>query len=138
MNNISLIPGINKNWNSMLRMMEDFPTKFPSIVIDDDYELYEDGNNLIFKTKAAGFDKSDIKVELEEGVLTVSGENTNIDDNKEGKKYYKHMSKSSFTKSVRLPVSVSEDSIKAKFENGLLLVTMEKSALSKSKNIEIE
>jgi len=77
---------------------------------------------------APGFSKEELSVSLEDGVMTIKGERAN--ETKEEKKNYtrREFSKSSFKRSFSIPDDASDD-IKAQFENGILLVSLNKKAL---------
>lgn len=94
----------------------------------------------LIDVSAPGFTKDELKVEIEDNVLTVRGEHSNKIE--EEKKNYsrREFSKSSFTRSFRVPENVTGD-VNAKFENGVLLISLPKRELSPktdSKKIEIK
>ena len=73
-----------------------------------------------------GLSREDIKIDLEDGKLTISGARTlNKDD--EGRNYRRVESAyGNFSRSFYLPENVDSDNIGAKYENGILLVTIPK------------
>ena len=85
---------------------------------------------------APGFSKKDFKIKLEDQVLKISGElETKSDETDES--YIRHeFSTSSFTRSFRLTNWVNSDSIVARYENGILLVTIPKTEEAKSKPVK--
>lgn len=82
---------------------------------------------------APGLNREDFKVEIEDGALVVSAEKQ--EENKEEKENYKRreFSYNSFCRSFQLPENVSEDKINAKYENGMLHITIPKKKISESK-----
>lgn len=84
-----------------------------------------------------GLKKEDIKVDLDNGRLTISGER--FFEEKEEKKNYHRIETNygAFTRSIYLPEEIDEDSINAKYEDGLLNITIAKSAEKAKKQIEI-
>ncbi len=84
-----------------------------------------------------GMKKDDISVNLENGILTVSGERK-FKDEQDGKTFHRVESRyGSFTRSFQLPDNINPDSIKAGYKEGVLKITIEKSEVNKSKKIEI-
>lgn len=73
-----------------------------------------------------GFTNKDFKIDLEDGLLTISCEKK--DESNEDKENYKRreFSYSSFTRSFQLPDNVSEDKIQAKYDNGMLHISVPK------------
>jgi len=75
-----------------------------------------------------GLDEKNIDVQVSNGVLTIKGEKT---EEKEDKRKDFHLSErryGSFRRSFRLPDGVDADKIEAKFEKGVLTVTLPKTA----------
>jgi len=68
------------------------------------------------------FPKDKLKVNIDNHVLSVSGEN--MDERKDDESYSK--SYTSFSRSVRLPPEVDEDNVRAKHENGCLKLELPK------------
>lgn len=74
-----------------------------------------------------GFKKEDLHVKLENNILTISAE-TKSEKNEEKKDYTRReYSSSSFSRSFSLYDNVKESDINAKYENGILYLTLPKS-----------
>lgn len=85
-----------------------------------------------------GFDKKEVNIELNDNVLTISSERSDENEEKDGHYSRREFQYSSFSRSFRLPDNVREDDIKAKFNNGVLLVEIPKNQeLKKRKSIKI-
>ncbi len=70
---------------------------------------------------APGFNKEDLHIELEKGILKLSAEHEEKSENKEKNYRRREFSKMSFERSFRLPEhEVDEENIKASFKNGIL------------------
>lgn len=76
---------------------------------------------------APGFKKDDFKIEVNNGYLTISGEHKNEKEDKEDKVTRREFSYSTFARSFTLPENVKSDDISAKYEDGILLITLPKS-----------
>lgn len=84
-------------------------------------DIYEEGNNLIVIADLAGFNKEDIKLSLEENVLTIAAERKE----KEGIDYLWKQRPLKIKKRILLPESVdTEKGATAKYENGVLTITL--------------
>jgi HSP20 family protein len=81
---------------------------------------------------APGMDKKDFKVNVENGTLTISAEKK--EESKEEKKNYtrREYSYSSFSRSFRLPENCTAEKIDAKYDNGILRVTLPKKQMTLS------
>lgn len=81
--------------------------------------------------------KEDVKVIVEDGVLTIQGERKREKEEK-GKKYHRvERSYGSFVRSFTLPDLVDEEMVKAEFKDGVLNLQLPKSEKAKPKAIEI-
>ncbi len=84
-----------------------------------------------------GLKKEDINVDLEKGRLTISGERKFKND-EEGKNYHRVETQyGKFSRSFYLPDTIDEDSILAKYEDGILNISINKSDEKVKKQIEI-
>lgn len=95
-------------------------------------DLYEDKESFHYRVELPGMKREDIQLEMGEGVLTVSG-------SRKGFKQDGSIEKStSFSRSVSVPARVQEDHILAKYEDGILTVTLPKAEEVKPKRIAIQ
>ena len=106
--------------------------EFPAV------NIVENDNNYEIEVAAPGMKKDDFKVEVENGILTISAEKK--EEKKESKKNYTRQEYyySSFTRSFTLPDNAKEDGLAARYEDGMLKLTVSKKAVSVSKAREIE
>jgi len=113
------------------------------------YDLAQDGNNYVLDVAVAGYDKKDLSITLDNGVLDiiarkgthilptgVSKEDVIENVDKENSYLHKGIAKRSFG----LKYILSEDTIvkEAKLENGMLTITMEKIVPEKKEIKQIE
>lgn len=132
------ITNFNKNnLGDFLRTFDNFPywPTFPNL--ENDYELFQEGENLVLKIKTPGFAKENLKINIDKGVLSVTGEISEQKEDSNDKKYYKQMSSSYFTKSIKLPNEVDEENIQATLDNGLLKLVFKIINKQSGKNINI-
>lgn len=90
---------------------------------------------------APGLQKDDFNITMEEGMLTISAERENKEEEEKEGYYRKEFSYNSFTRSVRLPDTIDEDKdVEAKYTDGVLKLTLHKKPekqQKKQKNIKI-
>ncbi len=105
-------------------------TTLPSVNIKETTDAFE------VEVAAPGFDKSDFKIELNNDVLTISSEKELNEETKDGERITKQeFSYQSFTRSFTLPELVEDEKIVAKYENGILAITIPKKEEAKPKPV---
>ena len=100
-------------------------------------DMWETENALVYAFDLPGVDKDKINVELEDDTLTVTAERERSQEvSKEG--FYRFERRyGSFSRGVRLPQGVSEDSIKADYRDGVLEIRVPKPEEPKPRRIQI-
>jgi HSP20 family protein len=103
-------------------------------------DVFEKDNRLITKVDLPGLKKEDVKVELTDGHLVISGERKTEAEEKKGDFYRCERAYGSFFRAVPLPAGVKTEDVKASFADGVLEVTMPLPARPASavKTIEIQ
>ncbi|MDD3662054.1 MAG: Hsp20/alpha crystallin family protein [Candidatus Dojkabacteria bacterium] len=102
-------------------------------------DVFEQGDNVIVKLNAPGFKKDQLDISVEAGKITIVGkaqEQTEEED-KSRKYYRKEISTRSFTRSCDLPFDVVPGKAEAKYEDGVLTVTLPKSENAKPTKIKL-
>jgi len=95
-------------------------TGFPSQVFggdtygSDDYELYEEDGEFVLTVDMPGFEREEIDLAWDDGVLNVAADH--VDDERGRKKTYHRR--------FRFPKDIDEEEISARYENGVLEVTL--------------
>lgn len=100
-------------------------------------DLYEDENNYFVRLELAGLKKDDFSLSLESEVLTISGERKEASE-KRGESLRSERFFGSFSRSVTLPAPVQADKVSAKYQDGVLTVTLPKAEAAKPKKIEVQ
>ena len=101
-------------------------------------DIIETGGTVRIKADLAGMDPKDIHLEVEDNVLTLSGERRFEEEVHEDKYYRIERRYGSFQRSLALPQGVDADSIQAHYENGVLEVTIPKMEQVKPRRIPVE
>ena len=99
-------------------------------------DVIENENNFLFQVDLPDIKKEEVKIEVKDRVLTITGERKT---EKENKKYHRiERFYGQFSRSFWLPDNVDEEKIKAEYKNGVLEVQVEKKPNSKPKSIDIQ
>ena len=95
--------------------------------------IIENGKDYRIELAAPGLEKKDFKVEVQEGVLSISAEKE--EEQKEDTKNFRRreFSYNSFCRSFTLPDNLVTDKIDAMYENGVLRLTLPKKEVTISK-----
>jgi HSP20 family protein len=101
-------------------------------------DIYEDAEGIAVKADLAGVKPEDIKVEVENKVLTISGQRQ-LENSKQREGYHRvERFYGSFSRSFALSDDVSPDEIDAKYENGVLTVRLPKRPTAKRREIQVK
>jgi HSP20 family protein len=101
-------------------------------------DISESEGEYLIKAELPGVKKEDIKVTLQEGVLTIQGERKQEKEEK-GRKYHRiERSYGTFIRSFTLPDSADDSKVSAEFKDGLLYLHVPKSEKAKPKAIEVK
>lgn len=100
-------------------------------------DVYEKEGRVYIELDTPGFKKENIKIDIDNGYLTIEGE-SNVEDDDSSKNYIrKERSFSSFKRQFYVG-KISEDDVNAKFNDGVLLVSYPKEEVKETKKfIEI-
>ena len=101
-------------------------------------DISEDNNEYLVKAELPELKKEEVKVSVENGELTISGERKSEKEEK-GKKFHRiERSYGSFLRSFTLPETVNGDKVSAEFKDGVLSVHLPKDEKAKPKSIEVK
>lgn len=130
----AMFPGFGNAFENFLKMDYNYGESTPSV------NVTENENEFQLEYLVPGFKKEEIKVALEQNILTVKAEKKteNIDEQKRYTR--KEFSFSSFKRSFTLPENVDIEKMTAKHEHGILHIVLPKKVEEKkstTKEIEI-
>lgn len=111
------------------------PVKGMTIPTTDVYT--RDDKELIVEAHLPHFEEKDVNVEVEHGVLTLSAERHEREEDK-GKKYVVRESSSSFYRRIHLPERADSEHIEAHLDSGVLKVVVPLIELPKPKKVAIK
>jgi len=95
--------------------------------------IREDEKRFTLDLAVPGIDKKELKIDINEDVLTISSETKNeSEESRDGYKR-KEFSYSSFCRSFQIPENINKDKIEANYKDGILSVTLPKAEEEKHK-----
>ncbi len=100
-------------------------------------DVSETKDEIVVTAEMPGMKKEDIKLSVQDNVITLSGEKKSEEEKKDANFYRLERSFGSFCRSFTLPTPVEAEKIKANFKDGILKVTLPKSEKVKPKEIPI-
>ena len=100
-------------------------------------DIVETKDGFEVKAELPGMKKDDIKIEFEDGVLTLTGERKSEKEDKDKNFYRMERRYGKFQRCFALPKNVKVDEIKASYKDGVLTVNIPKAEEAKAKEIEI-
>ncbi|MDZ7691070.1 MAG: Hsp20/alpha crystallin family protein [Balneolaceae bacterium] len=101
-------------------------------------DMVETENEYVIQTELPGIAKEDVKINLQDNRLTISGERKKDENVQKQNFVRRERYDGSFMRFITLPSNVKEDKIKANYTDGVLTVTIQKSGKSKPKSVKIE
>ena len=114
---------------------------FPSTqVITPTLDVKENEKEIVVKADLPGMDEKDINLTVHNGVLSLRGEKKSEHTDERDNYHVMERSYGSFQRSIRLPETIDEDKAEARFDKGVLTITLPKrpESVSAQKKIQIK
>ena len=101
-------------------------------------DIREDENQIVVKADVPGMEQKDISVNVDNGMLTISGERKFSDE--EHKEQYHRVERAygRFSRSFQMPNTTDPENISASHKNGVLEVTLPKREEAKPRSIQVQ
>jgi HSP20 family protein len=119
-------------------LMRDGGSTWSSPAID----MYQTDNDVVVKAALPGIKADEVQISVTGdttgAVVTIKGEVKHEDERKEKSWHIREHRWGAFERSVQLPTAVMSDKAKADFDNGILTITLPKSAEAKPKTITVK
>ncbi len=100
-------------------------------------DVYEERDNLVVEAQLPGMKPDEIDVNVEQGVLTISGRTEAEEERKERNYLLREKRTGRFTRSLQLPAVYNAEPSEATFENGVLRLVFPKAEEAKPRRIQI-
>lgn len=101
-------------------------------------DVSENENESVIVVELPGVKKEDIKISLENGWLTLSGERKSFEAPEITRVLHREIEFKPFARSIKLPHQVDAEKISAKLANGLLKISLPKAEEVRPRTIEIK
>lgn len=102
-------------------------------------DIQEAKGHYLVSIDMPGMKKDDLKIEVNDGILSISGERHSSFSSNEGDSYIRReKSYGKFQRTFSLPQSVNETEIEANFQDGVLNIAIPKQEKAKGRTIEIQ
>ena len=125
------------------RLLTDFKQGWPAqrdFDMTPRLDVTERENDIAITVELPGLEEKDVKVELTDDILTISGEKKAQREEKGENSYLVERSYGTFSRSLQLPDGVKSEAVRASMAKGILTVTVPKPtvALPEAKQIEVK
>jgi len=100
-------------------------------------DMYQTDDDVVVKAVLPGIKSDDIHISIANNILTIEGEIKEEKVTEKSRYHIRERRMGSFFRSVQLPVSVVADKAEAKFEDGILTLTLPKAEEVKPKTITV-
>ena len=104
----------------------DFPTPMVKGISIPAVNVTENKKEYKLEVAAPGFKKEDFNLEVKNGYLTISGESKSDEEKKDEQYTRREFRYNSFSRSFALPDNVREQDIQARYNDGILWITLPK------------
>ena len=128
-----IIPKLMDDFFNNDRFLVDFNGYFPEMNFQNtlpDANIVENKKDYHIELAAPGLDKKDFKIEIKNGILTISAEKEEETKHEDKNYISREFSYSSIFRSFTLPDNLLADKIDAKYENGILKLKLPKSEVA--------
>ncbi|HEY3197419.1 MAG TPA: Hsp20/alpha crystallin family protein [Nitrospirales bacterium] len=101
-------------------------------------DIVEDEHEYLIKAELPEVKKEEVKVTVQDGVLSLMGERKFVKEEKDKKYHRVERAYGSFVRTFSLPEDADENKVSADFKDGVLQVHLPKSEKARPKNIEVQ
>jgi HSP20 family protein len=135
---LSMQKEINRMFDSIFHGdLSDSTSAFTSAWIPA-VDIAERENDFVVRMELPGVTKEDVKIIMQEGILTVKGEKKQEKESK-GSDYHRvERSYGSFQRSFTLPTAIKAENIDASFRDGVLNISLPKAEEARPKQIDVK
>lgn len=101
-------------------------------------DVVEDGDSVRIMMELPGVEPDDVRLSLENNILTIRGEKRQQQESSEGGRVHRYeRSYGSFERSFSLPNTVDADKVSAEYDNGVLMVKLQKAERMRPREIPL-
>ncbi len=101
-------------------------------------EAYTQDGQYCVRVALPGVDPKDVEVSVTEGYLTIKGERKAASDRQEGATFLREFAYGAFERTIELPDGVDPAKVTARYQNGMLEITMPAPLSVAPRKVEIQ
>jgi HSP20 family protein len=101
-------------------------------------DIYETKDAIVVNAELPGIEQKDVEVQIHDNMLTIRGERKFETDVKRENFHRIERSYGTFQRSFSLPNTIRQDTVKARFTNGILEITLPKMEEAKPKQVKVD
>ncbi|MEE6207470.1 MAG: Hsp20/alpha crystallin family protein [Alphaproteobacteria bacterium] len=120
----------NTYFDSMFINPQKFETKH---FMEPRMDMVDLKDKIVINAELPGMDENNVKLSVENNVLTLSGERKQETEEENNGYYFKETSSGSFSRSIRLPKNIDDTKIDAVFKKGILTISIPKKEIKEDK-----
>jgi HSP20 family protein len=128
----------DETFGSLTRLLDDFLPDMLSWRHAGNLDVYEDDKNLYVEAELPGFNKDQIELTLDDGILHLKAEQKDEKEDKQENYFIRERRQANWARSIQLPVAVQEDEVAANYQDGVLKVTLAKKVEKQTHRIEVK
>jgi HSP20 family protein len=119
-------------WGSLTSGFEPAARWFPAL------DVAETDQEVTIHAEVPGVDPNDLDISVTGRRLTLSGEKKETSERKEKDYFHTETRYGNFTRSIELPSDVDTENVNAEHSNGVLTITLKKTAAATKKKIQVK
>jgi len=100
-------------------------------------DVAERENECVVKVELPGVQRDDVKITLQDNMLTIRGEKKQEKESKDASYHRVERTYGSFQRTFTLPTAVKADKVDANYKDGILTITLPKAEEAKARQIEV-
>ncbi|KAB2842339.1 MAG: Hsp20/alpha crystallin family protein [Melioribacteraceae bacterium] len=133
-----------KEFESFQNQIKKYFDDFPSFGMNFEnsfsprIDISEKNDKILVEAEIPGVKKEDLKITLQDNILTIKGEKKKEEESKDNNYYRCERSYGSFSRSFTLPAEVNTEKVDAKFSDGMLKIELKKIEPKKAQEKLIE
>lgn len=151
-----LFDHLSEGWQQLRQRTSHALTRFNPSVSDSNVETSEDQvlqhssrwgllpadvilseDEVVVRLEAAGMEPGNFEIEVIDGILVVRGEKRLANERREGRYHLIESAYGRFERAIPLPVEVDDSRSRAKYQHGVLTITLPKSERARARRIEV-
>lgn len=109
-----------------------FESKIPAV------DIIDRPDHILIRAEVPGVKKEDLDVSVSDNLVTIRATTKYEEEKEEGEYFRREMSHGEYSRSVRLPADVDSGEARATFRDGILELSLPKTAPSKRRPIKVE